>query len=422
MIEKFGDLRGILQYVPQFRGRVFVVAVDGAVLAGVNYANILLDLAVLHSLNVKVVLVFGASAQVERLAEQRGIEASDFEGIGRTDPATLQLSIDAITRMTSDLMQDLTRLGLKTATSNVLMARSAGVVGGLDLEATGKVDLVSVEGLQAFMDQGMVPLVAPLGYDGRGNTFRLNSDECAEEIGVALEAAKILYLSRDGLGVVPRQLPVEEAEDLAEGAEVFSEGYRSKLTHGARACRRGVSRAHIIDGSVNEGLLRELFSNEGIATMVYVDTYRRIRLAVAGDVAEIVSLTGAGVADGELVRRTRREVAERIGDYSVLVIDENVVGTVAVHLDDTGSAAELACLYIKETHEGKGYGSQLLRFAEKRAADLGAETLVALTTRASGFFTDHGGYREGGVEDLPEARRVKLQVSGRNSKVMVKGL
>ncbi|CAN5255461.1 amino-acid N-acetyltransferase [soil metagenome] len=416
------DLRGILHYVPQFRGRVFVVSLDGAVVASPNFANILLDLAVLHSLNIRVVVVHGAGAQVERLAAERGVEVSDSEGIGVTDWATLQVSIDAVTRLTNDIMQNLTTQGLQVATTNAVHARAAGVIGGVDLQHTGRIEKVVAESLEALLDRGMVPLVAPLGFDGKGNTLRLNSDACAAEVAIALKAAKILYLSRDRFGGTARQLTVEDAEALVNGGDVVSEGFRSKLRYGARACREGVSRAHIIDGALNDGLLAELFDTEGVATMVYVDTYQRVRAAEPSDVTEILSLIQNSVRDDELVRRTRRDVVAKLEDYLVLEVDGAVVGTAAVHPYDDEAIAELACLYIRPTHEGRGYGRILVERAEARARDLGAEKLVALSTQAFDFFETKAGFTLGSRDDLPAARREKLDKSGRNSRVMVKKL
>ncbi len=416
------DLRGILHYVPQFRGRVFVIALDGAVVASPNFANILLDLAVLHSLNIKIVLVHGAGAQVERLAAERGTPVTDSEGIGVTDWPTLQVSIDAVTRLTNDIMQNLTGQGLQVATTNAVHARAAGVIGGKDLLHTGKIEKVVAESLEALLDRGMVPLVAPLGYDGKGNTLRVNSDACAAAVAVALKAAKILYLSRDRFGGKAVQLTVEDAEERVERGEVVSEGFRSKLRYGARACREGVSRAHIIDGSLNDGLLAELFDAEGVATMVYVDTYQRVRPAEASDVSDILSLIQSSVRDDELVRRTRRDIVAQLEDYLVLEVDGAIVGTVAVHPYDGSTVAELACLYIRPTHENKGYGRKIVETAEARARELGAERLVALTTQAIDYFETKAGFAPGAPTDLPPSRREKLDKSGRNSRVIVKVL
>ncbi len=417
---QFVDLRGALQYVPQFRGRVFVIAVDGSVVASPAFSDILLDISVLLSLEIRIVLVFGAAAQVRELAAERGLLVSDAEGIGETDEETLQLSIDVITRMTSFLMQELTSLKVKAVTSNALIARAAGVRGGQDLGATGVIERVEADGLHAFLEQGMVPVIAPLCYDGHRATYRMNSDECAASVAAALGASKVIYLTGDSIGTEPQHVPVDRVEALLKETANASSGFHSKVRWGVKACQGGVARTHIIDGSVSECILRELFSNEGIATMLYVDTYRKVRAATEADVADVLALLHQAVEAESLVWRTSTEILDRIGDYWVFEVDGNILGTVALHQCVEEGIAELACLYIRPTHEGQGYGIRLVEHAEKEARARGASAIFALTTQRAAFFEKRMGYERVEISELPSARAEKLAASGRNSKVLRK--
>ena len=189
------DLREILQYVPRFRERTFVVAVDGEVAASENFSNVLLDIAVLRSLSIKVVLVHGASYQIEKLAAERHAAISNSDGIGLTDELTLQLSIDAAIRLTNAIMEGLSSVDLRAAYINALIAHPAGILGGVDQQFTGKVERVDVKALKLLLDEGIIPIVPPLGFDGEGRTYRVNSDSIAIEIAEELSAAKILYLA-----------------------------------------------------------------------------------------------------------------------------------------------------------------------------------------------------------------------------------
>lgn len=418
---KFGDLRGILHYVPQFRGRLFVVAIDGAVIVSENFANVLLDLAVLHSLNIRLVVVYGAEQQIGELAEERGVEISNADGTGVTDAPTLELSIDAVSRLGNKFMQDLTAIGLRTATANAVIAKPAGVIGGVDLEFTGRVDRVDGEGLKLFLDEGMVPVVGPLGYDARGGTLRMNSDAVALGVAEALGASKILFLTNGVMGeVAGQQFSVAEAAAAISSAPGALPGrVVSMLGFAASACRAGVDRVHLLDGGRDEALLAELFSNEGVGLMVYRDDYRQIRVAVPADVAEIVSMIRGAVKGAELLPRRRVEVLERIGDYHVLELDGNIVGTVAVH--EHGADAEIACLFIKRAHENAGHGKQLVAYAEMIAGERGAERVFALSTQAAGFF-ERLGYVDGDLDDLPGERAQAVRASGRRSKVFTKAL
>lgn len=425
---QFGDLRGILQYVPQFRGGTFVIAVDGLVAASENLANVLLDIGVLHSLNIKVVLVHGAGHQVREMAAARGVAISNEDGTGVTDTATLELSVDAISRLTNKLMQQLTSIHLRGVTANAITAHPAGVINGVDLGMTGTIDRIDAKGLRSFLEEGMVPVIAPLGHDSKGRALRLNSDAVAVAVGEALGAQKILFLShdiaRDAAGDRIQKLSVTEAEGLVEQAGAdgsLGRRLRSILRFAARACAAGVPRVHLLDGMQDEALLGEVFSNEGLGTMVFSDAYDEVRAARAEDVPAIVSMIRQSVKDEELLLRNRTDILERLEEYFVLEMDGNPVGTIAVHPFADEGTAELACLFIRKDHENLGYGRRLVGFAEKMAREGGAERLFALSTQAGAFFRRLG-FEDVGIGQLPESRRERYLASGRNSLVLEKRL
>lgn len=424
-VMKFGDLRGILQYVPQFRGRTFVVALDGEIVASKNFPNILMDLAVLRTLNVKVVLVHGAAHQIKALAAKRAVALSNMDGTGITDAATLEVSLDAITRLTSSVMQNLTTLRIRAATSNAIIAHPAGIVGGIDQGFTGAIDRVDTEALNGFLAQEILPIVPPIAYDSAGRTLRINSDAAAFEVGVALKVAKIIYILKGepdfGLpSQVARQLPADEAEALRlRIGDQQPAGLRSKLKHAIRACEEGVPRVHLINGNRQDALLAELFSNEGIGTMVFADSYRQIRPATEADVEEMILMMRRAVEDEMLVERTKEEIFARLSDYTVIEIDGNIVGCVALHEDAAAGVAEIACLHVKRSHEGLGYGGFLIAEAEKRAAKSNLKA-YAVSTQAIGFFERHGFRRCDDWSFLPEERSERLRKNGRNSIVLTR--
>src|SRR5712691_7694098 len=171
------DLRAILRYVPQFREKTFVIAADGAIVADDNFGNILMDVAVLRSLNIRTVLVHGASAQIRALAEEKVAEPSDLEGTGVTDAATLELALTAANRLTHEILEGLSAADLRGASTNAVIAHPAGIIHGVDHLFTGKVERVDVELLQTLLAQGIIPIVPPLGFDGDGKTYRAELGE-----------------------------------------------------------------------------------------------------------------------------------------------------------------------------------------------------------------------------------------------------
>ncbi|MEC8927652.1 MAG: amino-acid N-acetyltransferase, partial [Verrucomicrobiota bacterium] len=194
------DLRGILQYIPRFRDKTFVISVDGAVVEDVNFANLLLDVAVLRSLNIGVVLVHGAAGQIKKLATEKGITPSNLDGTGVTDEATLQLSLAAANRLTHEVLEGFATNDLRAANANALIAHPMGIVEGIDQQHTGRVERVDTELLQTLLSQGITPVIPPLGFDGEGNTFRVNSDAAALALASALHATKLIFVTtEDGL-------------------------------------------------------------------------------------------------------------------------------------------------------------------------------------------------------------------------------
>lgn len=426
VVMNVSDLRGILQYIPRFRDRIFVISIDGAVAASENFANLLLDIAVLRSLNIRVVLVHGAGHQIEQLAAARSASISNSDGTGPTDAATLALAIEAATRLTNDIMQGLTSVDLRAVYANAIVAHPAGIISGVDFEFTGKVEKIDVHSLRLFLDDGIVPVIPPLGFDGEGRTYRVNSDAVAMEVAEALRAAKILFLFPDANLIVEgepvRHLSVQEAETLLRKKISAQAGQVSKLEYAARACRHGIPRVHLLNGHRDEALLTEIFSNEGDGTMIYSNEYQQIRRVMKKDVRAVMALIRQSVADEELIRRTRSEVQKQLEDYWILEVDRNIVGCVALHPYPDEGKAELACLYVSRGHENQGYGRKLMAFVEEKARERGIKTLFALSTQAFAYLRQKGGFTEGAPDVLPAARRKKYEVSGRKSKILSKEL
>lgn len=421
------DLRGILQYIPRFRERTFVISVDGAIVTDENFANILMDVAVLRSLSIRVVLVHGAAAQIRLLAEQQGITPSDLDGSGVTDAATLQLALTAANRLTHEILEGLATQDLRAACPNAIVAHPMGILQGVDHLLTGKVERVDGDLLQALLQDGIIPVVPPLGFDGEGRTYRVNSDGVAVAVAETLKAVKIIFVTPyDGLirqGRLFRQILASDLERaLAENRDEFAPQCLSKAIHAAAGCKAGVPRVHVINGRLDEALLTEVFSNEGVGTLVYANEYQQIRRAFKKDIPSILKLIQPSVETEELVKRSRSSIEKSLGDYYLFEIDKNPVGCVALHTYPEQGKGEVACLYVKSSHENQGIGRKLLQFAENRAREMGLNELLALSTQAFTYFQSKAGFTEGSAEDLPPARREKYEQTGRRSKVLIKKL
>lgn len=435
------DLREILRYVPRFREKTFVIALDGAVVAHDNFSNLLLDIALLRSLRIGVALVHGAGQQIRKLAAETGQMPSNFDGTGVTDAATFQLALTAASRVTHEIVQGLSATDLRAASGNAIVAHPAGILQGIDHQFTGRVERIDTGFLHALLENDVVPVIPPLGWDGEGHTFRLNSDAVAVEVARALRAVKLIYLAShegirllgagaaaaagalEGQGELLRQLSVDEAEAILkkQRAQVPAP-LISKLEHAVRAARGGVPRVHIIDGRVEEGLLAEVFSNEGIGTLVHANEYQAIRRAQKKDTRAIFTLIQAGIESDELLRRSRAEIERHIDDYFVFEVDRNPVGSAALHFYPDEKKAELACVCVDPKYENQGIGARLVHYAEAQARQGGAVHLFCLSTQAFNYFVQKAGFQPGALDDLPPARRERYERSGRCSQILTKKL
>ncbi len=433
-MHRLADLREILRYVPQYRDKIFVIAADGLIVEHENFRNLMLDIALMRSLRIGVVLVHGASLQIQELAQQTGKTASNLDGTGITDADTLELALTAANRVTHEILEGLSANDLRGAYCNALVAHPAGILQGIDQQWTGRIERIDIALLKALLEHEIVPVLPPLGGDGEGTTYRINSDAAAAEVAKQLQATKLIYLTSSP-GIVLRSaepggevelfrhLSVEQADHLLKRPRAdFLDQSFSKLTNAVRALRNGVPRVHIIDGRVEEGLLGEVFSNEGIGTLVHLNQYHAIRQAKKKDARSIYALIRAGVENDELLPRTLAEIERQIGDYYVFDVDGTVAGCVALHPFPDQNKAEMACICVSTKFENQGIGARLMHFVEEHARTVGVRDLFCLSTQAINYFVQKGGFRLGSPDDLPFSRKQRYDISGRKSKVLTKQL
>jgi amino-acid N-acetyltransferase len=422
------DLRGILQYVPRFQGQIFIIAIDGSIVADENFGNLLVDIAVLRSLGIKVVLVHGIGHQLQELSSLLSVPITNYDGIGVTDYATLDLAVRASSRVSHLLLEGLTQNSLKCAITNAVRALPIGIIKGVDQQHTGRVERIDKEFLRELIDRQVMPVVSPVAFGPDGKSLRVNSDLLAAEAAEALHATKIIYLTpHAGLeidGEVRREIAVEAIRKiLAEAPERIAEASRSKAVHAVKAIESGTPRVHIVDGRVFDGLLNEIFSNEGVGSLLYGNDYQQIRRATRRDVRLIYHLTRAAVKREELIHRTQQSIEKNIEQFFVFEIDENIIACVTLYFyPDKPQVAELGSLYVLPFYHNRGIGKKMVEYACLMAKERGATTIIALSTQSFGFFTKVCGFEEATKDVLPEARLKLYEESGRNAKVLLKQL
>ncbi|MDR2981033.1 MAG: amino-acid N-acetyltransferase [Puniceicoccales bacterium] len=422
------DLRGILKYVPMFRDHIFVIAMDGSVIDHENFVNTITDVAVLRSLNIKVVLVHGIGKQLRDLAATRGIVAADVYGEGPTDAATMALAREATGVVSQTIIEALSHSGLKTAVTNAVRATEIGVIKGHDQLFTGKVDKIDAPVLKNLLANDIVPLITPILCNRDGHSLRVNSDLLAAEIAVALGASKLIYLTPfPGLvidGVVTVNIPLKELSGIlaAKKGQSIEERLQSKARFSIKALEHGTPRAHILDGRIVGGLLTEIFDKVGLGTMIHANEYEQIRPARKKDAQAIHNITKLGVKNEMLLQRTRQYIEQHIEEYYVYEIDESVIGCACLRKYPGKSIVEVGSVYVQSFYQDRGVGKKLVDYAILKARELGASKIFALTTQSYGFFRSVCGFEDGSLSDLPPQRRTETMANGRNARVLFKQL
>jgi amino-acid N-acetyltransferase len=422
------DLRGILQYVPRFQGQIFVIAIDGSIVADENFGNLLVDIAVLRSLGIKVVLVHGIGHQLQELSVLRGIAISNTDGTGITDAATLDLAIRASSRVGHLILEGLTGSALKAVITNAIRAVPVGIIRGIDQQFTGKVDRIDKDLINALIERQVVPLVSPVAFGPDGKSLRVNSDLLAAEVAEALHATKIIYLAPNpGLeidGEVRHEISVDQLRSiLTDHPSEIAETSRSKATYAVRAIETGTPRVHIVDGRVFDGLLNEIFSNEGVGSLVYGNDYQQIRKATRRDARLLYNLTRNAVRREELIHRTQQAIEKNIDQFFVFEVDEAVIACVTlIFYPDQPQTAEVGSLYVLPFYHNRGIGKKMVEYACLQAKERGATKIIALSTQSFGFFSNVCGFEESSKEILPEARLKLYEESGRNARVLTKNI
>jgi amino-acid N-acetyltransferase len=427
-------LRSVAPYIHAFRGRTFVVAFGGEVIADGGFVELAHDINLLNSLGVRIVLVHGARPQVEARLRERGAVLRYANGLRVTDADALACVKEASGTVRVEI-ESLLSMGLanspmagariRVASGNFVTARPMGVREGVDLQHTGEVRKIDASAIQNRLEQGEIVLLSPLGYSPTGEIFNLTLEDVATAAAVALKAEKLVFLMEthgvtNADGELLKALTAQEAEKLLQTSRGLPEDEGFYLPCAIRACRNGVARAHLISRHVDGAILQELFTREGVGTLITKDPVETLRQADIDDVGGIIALIEPLEADGVLVRRSRELLEMEIGRFVVLEHDGLLIGCAALYPFPDALAGELACLAVHPDYRKGGRGEALLDYMQANAAKKGLRRLFVLTTRTAHWFVERG-FVEASVDELPQEKRALYNFQ-RRSKVFAKTL
>jgi amino-acid N-acetyltransferase len=426
--------RASAPYIHAHRGRTFVIMFGGEAVASKDLRTLLYDVALLHSLGVRIVLVAGARPQIDASLHRRGRSPKYVNGLRVTDDVAIECVKEAVgaTRVELEALLSMSLPNspmagarLRVATGNFVMAQPIGVLDGVDYQHTGKPRRVDAEAIRQRLDDGAIVVLTPIGYSSTGEAFNISSHEVAAATAAALRADKLIgLLEGDGVpdekGHPHSQLTPREAEEILGSGWELGHDVKRHLAAAIEACRAGVPRAHLVARKSDGALLRELFTRDGIGTMVTSEAFEGIRPAEHSDVGGILALIEPLEEQGILVRRPREMLENDIERFTVLERDGMVVGCTALYPYPDDAIAELACLVVHPDYRTSGRGEQLLHYFERQCAAQGLRRIFVLTTQTSHWFREHG-FESCNVDDVPAARRSAYDL-GRRSKILFKTL
>lgn len=433
--EQFVDwFRSSSPYIHAHRGRTFVIVFGGEAVADSNFTNLIHDIALLHGLGIKLVLVHGARPQIEERLRLRKADMQYIYGLRVTDDAALACVKEAAGMVRVEIEALLSKgltnspmagARIRVSSGNFIAARPLGIHNGTDYGHTGKVRRVDACAIHEVLEAGSIALVPPLGYSPTGEVFNLSASDVGSSIAVALGADKLIYLLEgkgltDSRGrVLPHLLP-RDLEQIMKRRSKMPEELAQTLRSTVNACRVGVDRAHLLSRSVDGILLQELFTRDGAGTLVSAEPYEVTRTAEIDDVGGILELLAPMEESGVLVRRSRELLETEIDRFTVMERDGAIIGCAALYCYDKERMAELACVAIDPDYRDDGRGDALLQAMVQQAEDRGMEKIFVLTTQTAHWFRERG-FVSLPVTSLPIKRR-ELYNYQRKSKVFVKQL
>ena len=418
-------------YLKHHRGSTFVIMIPGATVESSHLDDIIGDIALLQSLDIKLVLVFGAREQIDAALTRNNINARFYNRIRIADDETFEVIKNVCGQMQIDLTSKLS-MGLvntpmqgsrlNVISGNFVTSRPIGVVDGIDYMHSGISRRVDAENILREINNHSIVLISPVGYSITGECFSVNSEEVAAKVAVAIKANKLItFCSNDELlvneqGEVIAELFPDEAQQYLEkiDKDVHNSTYRY-LKASVFSCNNGVERCHLVSHEQDGAIIQELFTRDGIGTQIVKQSAEQVSQATINDIPSLMELIRPLEMEGILVHRPREQLEMEIDNYVVIKRDGMVIASAALYCYEE-KKAELACVAIHPDYRGSSRGDVLINKIEELAKSKGMKELFVLTTKSAHFFLEKG-FIPGKIEDLPAKKRAHYNYQ-RMSKIL----
>ncbi|MBC7992401.1 MAG: amino-acid N-acetyltransferase [Rhizobacter sp.] len=432
--------RSVAPYIHAHRGKTFVVAIAGELVAAGKLATFAQDLAILHAMGIKLVLVHGFRPQVEEQLKVKGHISRFSHGMRITDTVALDCAQEAAGQMRYEIEAafsqglpntPMAHAQIRVVSGNFITARPVGILDGVDFQHTGLVRRIDAAGIRKAVDFGALVMLSPFGFSPTGEAFNLSMEDVAASAADALQADKLIYVTEvkgiplnpaDPNSEIDTELALADAKKLLANLPnpVQPTDTAFYLQHAVKACEAGVERVHIVPFSVDGSVLMESFTHDGVGTMIVDEKLESLREATADDIGGILQLIDPFERNGTLVKRDRTEIERDIDHYTVIEHDGVIFGCAALYPYPEARTAEMSALTVSPDVQGQGDGERILKRVEQRAKASGLDSIFVLTTQTMHWFIKRG-FAQVDPDWLPEARKRKYNWD-RRSQVLVKKL
>ena len=429
--------RHSVPYINAHRGKTFVIMLGGEAIEHENFSSIVSDIGLLHSLGIRLVLVYGARPQIDANLAEHHHEPTYHKHIRVTDSKTLELvkqaagllQLDITARLSMSLNNTpLQGAHINVVSGNFIIAQPLGVDDGIDYCHSGRIRRIDEEAIHRQLDNGAIVLMGPVAVSVTGESFNLTSEEIATQLAIKLKAEKMIgFCSSQGVynengDIVPELFPNEaqaRIEELEQEGDYLS-GTARFLRGAVKACRSGVRRSHLISYQEDGALLQELFSRDGIGTQIVMESAEQIRRATINDIGGILDLIAPLEQQGILVRRSREQLEMEIDKFTIIQRDNTTIACAALYPFPEEKIGEMACVAVHPDYRSSSRGEVLLERIAAQAKQMGLNHLFVLTTRSIHWFQERG-FKPVDVELLPDSKK-QLYNYQRRSKVLMTDL
>ncbi|MEG0031560.1 amino-acid N-acetyltransferase [Acinetobacter sp.] len=425
-------------YINAHRNKTFVIMFDGEAVQHDNFQHIIHDIALLHSLGIRLILVHGARPQINHNLKQsqlqtpfhqyRRVTTRESLGCVMNAVGSIRLQIEALLSM-GLANSPMYGARIDVVSGNFVTAKPYGIRDGVDFQLTGEVRTVDTDAIQRHLDNHNIVLLGPTGYSTTGEVFNLLAEEVATRTAIHLKADKLIFLGKQhGLlnehGQLQREISPHKLDAQIEKYQDSNPDIAVHLRGAKKASTHGVHRVHLISYAYDGALVEELFTRDGSGTMITDAHYEEVRMANIQDVGGLINLLRPLEEEGILVYRSRERLENEIGQFAVIERDGMILACAALYplpaAEGEIRSAEIACVAVDPSYRKSNRGSQILHYLEGKARSMGIQQLFVLTTRTAHWFLEHG-FEMANVDELPNARQALYNYQ-RNSLVFKKPL